>query len=680
MAVGAVFLFHAGVVSGGFLGVDVFFVVSGYLITALALTEIESTGRLGLGAFWGRRVRRLLPALYLLCAGVVGWVALAGGQAARSLGREVLGTLLYVANWQQVDANRDYFAKYTEPSLLEHTWSLAVEEQFYIVWPVVLVLLVALVRRTGRELRPVVFGVALGAAVASSVWAFVLAHDGSTTLNRIYFGTDTRAVGLAVGCAAACLLTNGPRTGRRRIGRVQTWLAAAGATVLVVMTLNVNGGEQWMYGPGFALVAVASLTVVNAASGTGVVSRLLSVGPLVVLGRVSYGIYLWHWPVIVVLDEERTGLHGPALGLTWVVVTMILTAASWWLVERPALPPRVVHPMRAVGYVGVAMLIGVAAVAVTRVNEFDFDSVVAPPLPSAPVAGSSAIVSRPVVAVNGPADEGPAGVTPAAAVEDVEPEVASSVERDVEAEVATLEHDEKPTRKRRPTTTVAVAPKTRLEPPPDRPLRLLMFGDSVAHSLQPAPVGTISAGGLSVEVLARAIIACPVILEGVNVLDDGSTVANPVDCSTDHRFSHSIDDTDPDVVLLLFGWPGIGGGRLLDDGTTTVPCETRFDTVWGDDYESLVERLSNDATVVVATVAPHGFVHKGKKSRPNCLNRVLRERGFNLFDYGNWICPGGDCAAFSKLRPDGLHFADNDDVRAALWPAIAEQVVTAAGY
>ena len=664
IAVGAVFLFHAGVISGGFLGVDVFFVISGFLITALAITEIESTGRLRLGAFWGRRVRRLLPALYALCAAAVAYVAVEGGSAARDLGREVVGTLLYVANWQQIGADRDYFAIYEEPSLLEHTWSLAVEEQFYIVWPIAVVLIAALVRRRRWELRPTIFVVASGAAIASSLWAWVLAHDGGTGLNRVYFGTDTRAVGLAVGCAAACLLTNGARTGRRPIGPVQSGLALAGGAVLVVMMLRVDGSERWMYGPGFFVVAIASLLMINAASGRGALARTLSFGPLVVIGRVSYGVYLWHWPVIVVFDEQRTGLDGLALGATWVLLTAVLVTGSWWLIERTAPQPRTSRPLRAAGYAAIGALIGVAAVSVTKAEEVRQGDIVVPPAPALTDNDPSAAAQVPAAA---PATQGSGPVlqaTPSTLSE--ESMVADAAEAHAPDAVVAE-------------STVPPPTVVQRQVPVDRPLRLLVLGDSVGASLGSGP-GTLRSGEIDVQVVNRSIIGCPVLTVGLLGGGGGVEIPDPPDCVTEDGFAPFVEEVAPDVVLTLFGWSGDFGGRILENGEVLEPCEPGFDEPFGAAYEELEDRLSQSATVVVANIAPSGRVEPGEAIRTGCMNAQLDGRGFIILDVAGWLCPGGDCTQYADLRPDGLHFADDAGVRAQVWDVLISEVLRTAGY
>jgi peptidoglycan/LPS O-acetylase OafA/YrhL len=644
VAVSAVFLFHADVVPGGFLGVDVFFVISGFLITALAIGEIERTGTLSLSQFWSRRARRLLPALYVLCTGVVAWALIDG--VPERLGRDVFATLAYVANWARLGEGYEYFAAYDEPSLLEHTWSLAVEEQFYLVWPLVLVAAVAVARRMSWSPRVTIGAVASVAAVSSTTWSWWLAGTERAQLNRLYFGTDTRAVGLAVGCVAGCVLAQGARTGRRQIGAGATAAAMLGFLTLTMMTLTVDGSETWLYGPGFAAAAVASLAVVNAAAGTGVVQRVLAIGPLAAMGRVSYGVYLWHWPVIVVLDEERTGWSGLPLGAVWVVVTGLLVWASWVLVEQRAPLPTMTRPSLGLAYTGVAVAVAIAAIGVTRLDGTGDDVVVAAP----PILQQ----------VEPPAVTDPAPVDPANATADPAPTTAGAIPPSAAGDVGG-----------------DAAPRT--APPVDRPLRLLVLGDSIAESLkQPGP---LTVDGIEVAVTNRSIIACPVTWEGRWAFDDGRLIGDPPECDGDDRFSADVAEVDPDLILLMFGWPGTISGRELDDGTVVAPCEPGFDVRFADEFRRLVDRFDDRAAVVVATVAPPTkYRDIAQSDRPGCLNRVIRDGGFNVFDFGEWLCPGADCATAVPLMRDTVHFADTPEVRAQVWPAVISQVLDAGGY
>ena len=254
IAVALVLAGHGGVpgMSGGFIGVDVFFVLSGFLITSLLLDELGRSGRIDLVGFWIRRARRLLPALLVMVLAVVVARNLFSPNAVAALRDDAVAAFFWVANWTFMAQDTDYFSQGDAPSPLQHTWSLGVEEQYYFVWPLLLIALAASMaafarRRNGtltlRTVRIVVFAVATAGAVASAAAAVLLASDGS--LNRVYFGTDTRAQALLVGAAAAALLvkdwstlTIGGTLIRSRWGRWVARLACLIFALIVCATVQ----------------------------------------------------------------------------------------------------------------------------------------------------------------------------------------------------------------------------------------------------------------------------------------------------------------------------------------------------------------------------------------------------------------------------------------------------------
>ncbi|HEY0360106.1 MAG TPA: acyltransferase family protein [Mycobacteriales bacterium] len=329
LAVVGVLLFHGGVpeLRGGFLGVDAFFVLSGYLITALLLEERGRTGRIALLAFWGRRARRLLPALLVLVV-VVAAVgrAVLGADELRALRGDALAALLYVANWRMVSGGSDYFARTAAPSLLQHTWSLGIEEQFYLLWPLLLMLLFR-----GRRPLNALLVVCAGGAFVSAVLAATQRDVG-----RAYYGTDTRAASLLVGALLATVLAR--RAAHARVPRRALGAAALAGTAYTAWAwTHAVGGAPWLFRGGLLLAAVSVAAVLAdvALVPAGIAARVLSVPPLPLIGRVSYGLYLWHWPVFGVLTSSRFGLTGTALLAGRLVVTVVAAAASFVLVEQP---------------------------------------------------------------------------------------------------------------------------------------------------------------------------------------------------------------------------------------------------------------------------------------------------------------------------------------------------------
>jgi peptidoglycan/LPS O-acetylase OafA/YrhL len=401
LAVAAVLLFHAGVpwAAGGWLGVDAFFVLSGFLITSLLLAEHARTGRVAIRAFWFRRARRLLPAVVVVVAAVVAQAALTGESGVtRGLRDDALATLAYVENWRLLLADDGgYFTAGGPPSPLRHAWSLSVEEQFYAVWPVAVLL--ALGSSWGRRHLP---AACAGGALASAAWAAALAASGAG-VDRLHLGSDTRAQALLVGAAAAALVARGVRVP----SALGAWGLAAATGTAAVLGLAGPGAA---YRGGLLLFAVALAAVVVAASsrpGT-LPARLLAREPLPALGRVSYSLYLWHWPVFLTLTGGATGLTGLPLLALRIGVSLALAAASYRLVEAPFRSGRWSSPAR----VAVTVPVAAAGVAVLAVA----GAALAPVAPAAPVpplvpavvaAAPPAPVQGPVLPADAPRAPGP---------------------------------------------------------------------------------------------------------------------------------------------------------------------------------------------------------------------------------------------------------------------------------
>jgi peptidoglycan/LPS O-acetylase OafA/YrhL len=335
LAVAAVLLYHARVAwaPGGFLGVDVFFVLSGYLITSLLLAEHRRSGRIDLRRFWIGRARRLLPAAVLvICVCLaVGAVFLRGDLS--TLRADSLASLLYVNNWHQVLASHSYFAAFGRPSLLQHYWSLSVEEQFYVVWPVLMTVGFAL-GRSRRWLASLV----LTAGAASVALMVVLYHPGLDP-SRVYYGTDTRAAALMIGTLLAFAWPLGRMTARagRLAGTVLDGVGLAGLAGLVVLVVSWHDYDPFLYRGGFIVAALAAAAVIAAAvHPASRIGGALGMRPLRWIGQRSYGIYLWHWPVMALM-RPRVDVRWPGwiLVLTQVAITLVLAALSYRYVEMP---------------------------------------------------------------------------------------------------------------------------------------------------------------------------------------------------------------------------------------------------------------------------------------------------------------------------------------------------------
>jgi len=330
IAVLAVIFYHGGApwLPGGFLGVDVFFVLSGYLITTLLVREKVETGGIDLVAFWGRRLRRLFPALLTLLLGVAvyGAVLLTPVEAVRLAG-EGFAALFYVSNWHFIVRGTSYFEQFQAPSPLLHTWSLAIEEQWYLLWPLIVW---AACARSGGVTRRFLAGVVL-AAGASALWMGALFEAGGDP-SRVYYGTDTHSQGLLIGSALALAAAQLPA----RVFAMLARLGIGGAGAVVAAMALTNDRSGWIYQGGLAGFSVATATVIAAAvQPEGLLRRVLSVRPLRGLGAISYGMYLWHWPVLLVLGPERLGLNDGVLLAAALAVTILMAAASYRWIEAP---------------------------------------------------------------------------------------------------------------------------------------------------------------------------------------------------------------------------------------------------------------------------------------------------------------------------------------------------------
>ncbi|GIF02685.1 acyltransferase family protein [Actinoplanes siamensis] len=333
LAVTAVLLFHGGVtaVAGGFLGVDTFFVLSGFLITALLLGEHARTGRIDLAGFWTRRARRLLPALLvMLTATVLAGRARLDPDALGLLRADAYAALAYLANWRMIFRGSGYVAVTAAPSPLQHTWSLGIEEQFYLLWPLLLAALT--VRLTARRARAALLIVCGAGIVASQLLCARL--GGPPSIARAYYGTDTRAQALLIGAALAAVLARGHATTPRRWPGV---LCAAGVLVTGLLWHFADEQAAWLYHGGLTLAAVAgALVIAHVVTGPdSLPARLLGLAPLVRLGRVSYGVYLWHWPLFTFVTADATGLSRWPLLAVRLAGTLAVAVLGYHLVERP---------------------------------------------------------------------------------------------------------------------------------------------------------------------------------------------------------------------------------------------------------------------------------------------------------------------------------------------------------
>jgi peptidoglycan/LPS O-acetylase OafA/YrhL len=608
VAVALVLAEHGGIpgVSGGFLGVDVFFVLSGFLITSLLLDEQGRTGRIALAGFWIRRARRLLPALIVMVLAVVAARAIFPPEATATLRDNAVAAFFWVANWAFVAQRTDYFSQGTPPSPLQHTWSLGVEEQYYLLWPLLLIVVVAVI---GARARWAVFALATAGAAGSAAAAILMASDAG--VNRVYFGTDTRAQALLVGAAAAALLvrdwsvlTAGGTLIRTRWRRwVAGGLSVLGLAMLAVLAHFATGSAGDFRAGLLLAVALAAVLVVApvALDQGGLVARALAWRPLVWLGAISYGVYLWHWPIFLALNGERTGWSGWRLFALRCAATVAVAAASWWLLEQPIRRWR---------------------------------PVIVPMLPLAgATAATAAAVTMLVLPVGTKAADLPMG-----------PDVDS----------AALVSPEVPVEVKSPSGNPTPGPK-----------RVAVFGDSVAWTLMrympPTPGITFA---------NYTTIGCG-IARGGPYRYVGETLNQKPECDAwPVRWSQRINHDRPDVVLLIVGrWEVVD---RVNEGRWTHIGDDAYDAYLRGELHRALDTVTSTGAHVVVTTEPYN--RRGERSdgslypedqpaRADHWNALLRSiigkrPDVTLLDLNNKLCPNGYYTSKVdgiRMRIDGVH-------------------------
>ncbi len=628
VAVLAVLLYHADLLGlhGGFLGVDVFFVLSGFLITSLLAQEAASTGRVDLGAFWARRARRLLPAVFAMVLLVACYAAWLAPDATRARVRgDAVATLAYVANWRFATTGVSYFEQYSDPSPLLHTWSLAVEEQFYLGWPLLVALALVVRAATGRRLRTarwLVLSVALLASAALT-WAFTRPGADSA---RAFFGTDTRAQELLAGALLASWAHSrgwwapafdGP--GRRRLALV----GGLGLGGLVLAFVEVSDQPGWMHAGGSLVVSALAVCVVAAAAHPcgNLVQVLLSWPALRAVGVVSYGLYVWHWPIFVILDPQRTGLTGLALAALRLGTTACVAVASYRWVERP---------VRTGVLAGAGRVSSLLLVTVTALTCLVAVSVA--------TAGAE------------PVEEAPAALGPGPAVQ---PQTDPS---------ASATNDQTP-----------------------RTLKVFLLGDSTAWNLHsehpPAP-------SLHVQASGSTLLGCP--LTGGRLVVDGRVQSLPTDvqarCDTwPSAWRQQEAQAAPDVAVLM-----LGNGQLFDTdlgGRHLVFATAGFESQLDRYLDVTLAGLRAGSPRVAVTTLPcfaktswggpttEDVTVVNDVGRQRWLNAAVRRYldhhpGVELLDLRAYVCPGD---RYVKAL-DGVRLRSDDGVH---WSAAGSQLVWA---
>jgi peptidoglycan/LPS O-acetylase OafA/YrhL len=620
LAVAAVLAFHDGRLRGGFLGVSTFFTLSGYLITRLLLSEWRDEQRISLRRFYTRRVRRLLPAaLAGLVVAAAATAALNDTQTARAFRYDSLAAVVNVANWRFLWSGRAYANLFATPSALQHYWSLSVEEQFYLILAPMIVAVLALAR--GRRL---VVGAVLGALAAASLvdgWISV-AHG----VDRVYYGTDTRALEFLVGAVLAVAMTRrvlGPRA-----SRVFVWAGPAAVIALAWATTQARVTDAGLFRGGLLAYALGGCIVVLAACEPGPIRALFSTAPLRGLGRISYGVYVYHWPLFLWLNPARTRLAPLELTALRVATTLAVATVSFVFLEQPIREGRrIVRRGRWIALPTVAATVALCAL---------------------------------VVAVLAP-----------------QPMVTFAPTRSA-ASILSAAHSARAT----PPVTVARSAGTSRTAAPQRAFavhRVLVVGDSVALTL-----------GRGIErwgakhgafVWNGGVLGCS-LLDGALVRGYWGVQDRPPDmCHIRVSFPNAIRKFDPEVVVALYGAWDVYDASFDHGRTWSAPGQATWDRNYAAAVAETARLLAARGARVIWLAPPCFAAPSGasdasapwyQPARVDALRAIDRSvatrNGMTVSD----IAHHNGCPVDFSTRPDGTHYTDAgaDAVAALLGPEI----------
>ncbi|MES9701235.1 MULTISPECIES: acyltransferase family protein [Bacillus] len=335
LAILGVILYHINFnwMPGGFLGVTVFFVLSGYLITDILAMEWKRNKRIDLKKFWLSRARRLLPAMFVMLVITLAWITIFHSSLLEKMRGDSLAALFYVSNWWYIYHKLSYFDSFGQPSPLNHFWSLAVEEQFYVVWPFVISLGFYYIKKQSRMILFICLG-----AIASALAMAILYEPGSDP-SRIYYGTDTRAFSLLIGAALA-LIWPSSRLANKIIPQARLILDVIGGvalSIILIMFWKTNQYEPFLYRGGMVLLSIATaLLVANLAHPASRIALFLRFRPLLWMGVRSYGIYLWHYPIITLTTPKvNAGEFSITRAILQFLLIIMIAQISWKYIEKP---------------------------------------------------------------------------------------------------------------------------------------------------------------------------------------------------------------------------------------------------------------------------------------------------------------------------------------------------------
>jgi peptidoglycan/LPS O-acetylase OafA/YrhL len=537
LAVAAVLVYHVEghPLSGGFLGVSMFFTLSGFLITTIVVAGRERTGSFDGVTFWARRFRRLVPAMVacLVLVLAFGHLAASPNQQA-NLGWDMVSAATDWSNWRFLLTGQEYGGSVVDPSPVLHTWSLSIEVQVYLVLPVVLVLAL----RHSRRAAILAVGVLTAASIAAGV---LVADDGQ----QWYLGTHVRAQEILIGALVALIVRTRHSDLVHRVA-VRIWpLALIG---LAAAWWWASETDAWLPRGGLAAHAVATSILILAVTRPGMLGAALSWRPLTALGRISYGVYLYHWPLYLWISPRRLGLDPWPTTAVRIVVTLLLATASYTLIERRIMSGNGSARRTAGAGIGSLALASLATLAfVPTVDRGDQITVTGERL-----APPTTVVGQPP----------PSGLLPATtnaplSTESGEPTTTTGAPTGTPG-------TEQPTT----TTTAPPEPRTHVVPPlveVEQPVadvpRILIIGDSAASTFGPGVQSWSSYLGLA-EVYSYGWLACPLTIGGDIRWNDGIVAPIPERCDDIEARRRDLADVDPDLVVIYSGLWEIVDRRL----------------------------------------------------------------------------------------------------------------------
>ena len=639
VAVMLVLFFHADFpwMQGGFLGVSLFFTLSGFLITSLLLREWWNTSSMSAGSFWTRRLRRLTPAAWTVIAGVLllGVFRVWEDSQLRDLRSDVPWSIVDLVNWHFISVGTSYGEAFSAPSPLEHFWSLAVETQFYALLLIVIGTVLVLGRPTTRRVRlNRLVATLLAATVMSATANLLLARN---SMDRAYFGTDTRAAEMLIGALLACATLRHLRLSSQ-IARKALAVAALIAVVAILALSNLARLDStWLYPWGLLCSAVCTAALIGSVIQGGVLTRLLQMRVLVNLGRISYGVYLIHWPIFLWLTPQRTSLGLWPLFAVRMAIVIPLALLLFQFVERPIRTG--VVPIRSRAVVVVPLAAGVLVVATLALTR-DL-----PPAPSflQPRAMGEISTSSPSFGKQSDSAQRGFGLLP------VLPEP----------------------------ITPAATPAS-----PRPPARVLLVGDSVAASLQDALAESLTARGITFASVATpgcgVIVGVPGKGPDKPITMMGNVMVAECENSIPQRQNESVAQFNPDLVISLSVWEGID--RTVNDvwyEFGTPESDTMLQQLFTDTYNRLTSEGAAVAWVrmpdtVAARNTPTGSPSPQDLQTTAHLRELIdryvaSQPSATAIDLAGFVCPELPCPTQRDgltLRPtDGLHFDTPDGAR-----------------